>query len=112
MDFAFLTVIIAQFFYTCADILQKKVLGGHGFSAQTLLSLGFLVTLLVSGTGFVFQMYAMSKMELSKTIILLGVCGVLFAAVAGIIVFHDRLSLKNWVGVACAVAANIQNPKK
>lgn len=104
---AFIAVIVAQVFYTCADVLQKKVLGGAGFSARTLLSLPFLATLLVSGTGFVFQMYAMSKMELSRTIILLGVCGVLLAAVAGIVVFHDKLTVRNWIGVAFAVTAII-----
>ncbi len=101
-----LAVLVAQVFYTIADVLQKKVLGA-GFSVRTLLSLGFLSTLLVSGTGFVFQMFAMSRMELSRTIILLGVFGVVLAAAAGVLVFHDKLSLKNYVGIAFAVAAII-----
>ena len=98
-------ILIAQVFYTVADVFQKKVLGGAGFSARTLLSTAFLATLLISGTGFVFQMYAMSKTDLSRTIILLGVFGVVLAAVAGVVVFHDKLSLKNYVGIALAVIA-------
>lgn len=104
---AILAILVAQAFYTCADVLQKKVLGGAGFSARTLLSFAFLSTLLVSGTGFVFQMFAMSKMELSRTIILLGVFGVVLAAAAGVLVFHDKLSVKNYVGIAFAIAAII-----
>jgi multidrug transporter EmrE-like cation transporter len=100
-----LVVLVAQVFYTLADILQKKVLGGQGFSVHTLLSVGFLATLLVSGTGFVFQMLALSKMELSRTIILLGVFGAVMAAAAGMLVFHDKLSIKNWIGVAFAIIA-------
>jgi len=102
-----LAILIAQVFYTIADVFQKKVLGGAGFSVRTLLSVGFLATLLISGTGFVFQMYALSKVDLSRTIILLGVFGVVLAAVAGVIVFHDKLSLKNYVGIALAVLAII-----
>ncbi len=102
---AILAILVAQAFYTVADVLQKKVLGGAGFSVRTLLSFGFLATLLVSGTGFVFQMFAMSKLELSRTIILLGVFGVVLAAAAGVLVFHDKLSLKNCFGIAFAIAA-------
>ena len=100
-----LAIFVAQCFYTVADVFQKKVLGGAGFSFRTLLSLPFLATLLISGTGFVFQMFAMSKTDLSRTIILLGVFGVVLAAIAGVVVFHDKLSLKNYVGIAMAVAA-------
>ena len=100
-----LAILIGQVFYTVADVLQKKVLGGLGFSAQTLLNPKFLATLLVSGTGFVFQMYALSKLELSKTIILLGVFGVVLAAAAGVLVFQDKLSIKNYLGIAFALVA-------
>jgi multidrug transporter EmrE-like cation transporter len=102
-----LAIFVAQCFYTVADVFQKKVLGGAGFSARTLLSIPFLATLLVSGTGFVFQMFALSKVELSRTIILLGVFGVVLAAIAGVLVFHDKLSVKNYVGIGLAVLAII-----
>ena len=101
----FLAIFIAQTFYTVADVFQKKVLGGLGFSAATLLNPKFLATLLISGTGFVFQMYALSKVELSRTIIMLGVIGVVLAAIAGVLVFQDKLSVKNYVGIALAVIA-------
>jgi len=101
---AILAIFVAQAFYTVADVLQKKALGG-GFSARTLLSVAFLSTLLVSGMGFFFQMFALSKLELSRTIILLGIFGVVLAAAAGVLVFHDKLSLKNYVGIAFAIAA-------
>ena len=106
MNIALLSILVAQMFYTIADVFQKKALGA-GFSVRTLLSPAFLLTLLISGTGFVFQMYALSKIELSRTIILLGVIGVVLAAVAGVVVFHDKLSMKNYVGIAFAVAAII-----
>lgn len=106
MTFALAAIFIAQVFYTIADVFQKKALG-VGFSVRTLLSPAFLATLLISGTGFVFQMYALSKTELSRTVILLGVFGVVLAAIAGVLVFHDKLSTKNYIGIAFAIVAII-----
>lgn len=102
---AIVAVFLAQFFYTVADTLQKFVLKGRGFSWQTLLSVKFLLTLVPAGVGFVLLMYGLSKMELSKTIILLGVFGVLLAAASGVVFFHDQLTWKNYLGMVFAVAA-------
>ena len=100
-----LAILIAQILYTIADVFQKKVLGTGGFNIRTLASPAFLVTFLISGSGFFFQMFALSKMDLSRTIILLGVFGVVMAAAAGILVFHDKFAWYNYLGVVLAVAA-------
>ena len=102
---AILAIFFAQSLYTVADIWQKVVLGGHGFSFKTLSSLRFLLSFLISGTAFTLQMYALSKLELSWTIILLSSFGVVLAAVGGVLYFKDQLSLKNYVGIAFAIAA-------
>jgi drug/metabolite transporter (DMT)-like permease len=102
---AFLAILVAQLFYTVADVFQKKALGNFGFSFRTFINPAFAFTFLISATGFVFQMYALSRMELSRAIILLGVIGVVTAAIAGILVFHDKFSWWNWLGVAFAIAA-------
>lgn len=104
---AVIAVFLAQFFYTVADTGQKFVLKGRGFSLQTLLSVKFLLTLVPAGIGFVLLMYGLSKMELSKTIILLGVFGVLLAAISGVYFFQDHLTWKNYLGIAFAIAAII-----
>ncbi len=100
-----LAILVAQIFYTVADVFQKKALGGLGFSFRTFINPAFAFTFLISGTGFIFQMYGLSKTDLSRAIILLSVCGVIFAAAAGLIIFHDKLTWWNWLGVSFAVAA-------
>jgi multidrug transporter EmrE-like cation transporter len=100
-----LAVFIAQVFFTGADALQKSILKGKGFSVQTLLNIKFLLTIPVAGIGFVFLMYALSKMDVSRTIILLSVCGVVMAALAGVVFFGDKLAMKNYVGIVFAIAA-------
>ena len=102
-----LSVFIAQLFFTTADALQKFILKGRGFSFQTLTNIKFLLTIPVAGIGFVFLMYALSKMDISRTIILLSVFGVVMAAIAGVVVFKDVLHLKNYVGILFAIAAII-----
>lgn len=104
---AVLAVFFAQVFYTVADSLQKYVLKGRGFSWQTLLSVKFLLTLVPAGIGFVLLMYGLSKMEISRTIILLGVFGVILAAASGLIFFGDKLNWWNYLGIAFAIAAII-----
>lgn len=100
-----LSIFVAQVFFTAADTLQKFVLKGHGFSWQTLTNVKFLLTLPVAGVGFVFLMYSLSKMDISRTIILLSVFGVVLAAVSGVFFFKDVLTLKNYVGILLAIAA-------
>ena len=104
---AIVAIFFAQLFYTVADTLQKLVLKGRGFSWRTLLSIKFLATLIPAGIGFVLLMYGLSKLELSRTIILLGVFGVILAAASGMVFFGDKLSWWNWAGIGCAVAAII-----
>lgn len=100
-----LAVFLSQAFFTAADSLQKFILKRKGFSAGTLLNWKFLLTLPVAGVGFVFLMYGLSKMDVSKTIILLSIFGVLLAAAAGTLFFHDRISWYNVVGIGLAVVS-------
>jgi drug/metabolite transporter (DMT)-like permease len=104
---AFIAIFLAQVFYTAADTAQKFVLKGRGFSWQTLLSAKFLLTLIPAGIGFVLLMYGLSKTDLSRTIIMLGVFGVILAAASGMIFFGDKLTWWNWLGIAFALAAII-----
>lgn len=104
---AILAIFFAQVFYTLADSLQKYVLKGQGFSVRTLVSVKFLLTLIPAGIGFIILMYALSKLEISRTIILLGVFGVILAAASGVIFFHDKLSWVNYIGIALAIASII-----
>lgn len=105
--FGLIAIFVAQIFYIVSDILQKKILGGQGFNVRSMLSPAMLGSLLVAGVGFVFQMYALARLDLSRTITLLSVLGVVMAAVAGVVVFHDKLHWYNQFGVLLAVAAII-----
>ncbi len=102
---AVLSVIIAQFLYTVSDTWKKVVFNDAGFSVKTLTSPVFLATLAIAAVGFLFQMYALSRIELSRTIVLLGMFAVVFSALAGTLYLKEHLNAWNWAGVALALGA-------
>lgn len=102
---AFLSLIVAQGLYTFSDTLKKLIFNDKAFSFSTLTSYAFLVTLAVAAVGFIFQMYALSKMDLSRTIITMGVLAVIFSSVAGLMFLDEQLQWWNWLGVAFAASA-------
>lgn len=102
---AFLSLIAAQALYTASDTWKKVIFGERGWGLETLLSPVFLATLVVAAVGFLFQMYALSKVELSRTIITMGVLAVIFSAGAGVWYLRETLQWWNWVGVGFAALA-------
>jgi drug/metabolite transporter (DMT)-like permease len=102
---AILSVVIAQFLYSVSDTWKKVVFNDAGFSAKTLASPVFLATLVLALIGFLFQLYALSKLELSRTIIMLGMLAVVFSALAGVFYLKEHLNAWNWVGVGLALVA-------
>lgn len=102
---AFLSVIIAQFLYTFSDTWKKVIFNARGFSASTLIHPAFIMTLIIAALGFLFQMYALSKIELSKTIVLMGMLAVIFSTVAGVGYLKEQLNTWNWIGLGFALVA-------
>lgn len=102
---ALAAVLLAQAFFVASATMQKFTLNERGFSFATLVSPKLLVSLLPAAAGFALLMYGLSKGDLSRTIILLGVSGAAFSAVAGMHFFNDQLQWWNWLGVGLAVLA-------
>lgn len=102
---AFLSLVVAQAIYTTSDTWRKVIFGEVGFGFKTLTSPVFIATVAVTVVGFLFQMYALSKMDLSRTIITLGTLAVVFSAFAGVLFLRETLEWWNWAGVGLAIGA-------
>lgn len=102
---AILAVVVAQLLYTISDTWKKVVFNDAGFSVKTLTSPVFAMTLLIALAGFLVQLYALSRLELSKTIVLLGMTAVVFSSLAGVFYLKEHLNVWNWAGVGLALAA-------
>ncbi|MEA3248815.1 MAG: EamA family transporter [Patescibacteria group bacterium] len=104
---AYLSIVVAQFLYTMSDTWKKAILNASGFSAATLVKPVFLLAILVAGVGFLFQMHALSKIDLSRTIVFMGMLAVIFSSAAGVIFFREQLNTWNVIGLTFAVVAII-----
>jgi drug/metabolite transporter (DMT)-like permease len=101
----YLALIVAQFLYTASDTWKKTVFGTHGFAAPSFFKPVFLAALVLAGVAFLFQMYALSRLDLSRTIIVMGMLAVLFSTAAGIIFFKEHFNAWNGLGVILAMLA-------
>jgi multidrug transporter EmrE-like cation transporter len=103
----YLSIIIAQLLYTTSDIWKKAILNAQGFNFHTLIKPVFLLTLVIAGVGFLFQMQALSKLDLSRAIIIMGMLAVIFSVLAGALFFREQFNYLNLIGVLFALAAII-----
>jgi len=91
--------------YTLSDVWKKWLFEQNGFAFATFVKPTFIAAMLVALFGFVFQMHALSKLDLSRAIISLTVLAVIGSAVAGVLVFKDQMAWWNYAGVGLAVVA-------
>lgn len=104
---SYISVVLAQLLYTMSDVWKKTILGEQGFTAGTFVRPAFLLALLVAAAGFAFQMHALSRLDLSRTIVMMGLLAVIFSSAAGVIFFREQLNVWNVVGLGLACAAII-----
>lgn len=99
-----LIMLAAQAFYSLSDLLKKIALRDLAFPAA-LANPKFLAVSAIALVGMLIQMYALSRYELSRTTIYLGVFALILTPVLGVLVLHEKLSPVNWVGVGLAIVA-------
>jgi len=98
-------IVLVQAMYSVGDLIRKTILSGRSFDFGLLKSVPLLLTLALSGLAFVLQLYVLKHLDLSKTIIILGSCAVIFSALLGVLVLKEKLNVYNYLGVAFAVLA-------
>lgn len=102
-----LLIFAAQLIYSLSDLGKKIILNKAGFGWNLLTNIPFLAISAAAVLGFALQMFALSRYDLSRTIIFLGVFAVVISTALGVIVLHERLSPINYMGLGFAVMAII-----
>lgn len=100
-------LIITQAIYSVSDLIKKEYAEKIGMHFGLFKSVPFVLSLVLTGVALGIQVYVLSRYELSKTMITLGVLNILFATTLGAWVLKEKLSFTNMLGVVCAVAAVI-----
>ena len=102
-----LLIILAQALYSAGDLARKFILHGQEFDWTLLRSVPMWLTLILSMVAFIFQLYVLKHYDLSRTIVILSSCAIVFSVALGVIFFKEKFNLINYLGVALAVAAVI-----
>lgn len=99
-----LLIFVAQAFYSLSDLLKKIVLREVAFPAA-LANPRFLAAAAVAFVGMFFHFYVLSRYDLSRTTIFLGLFALVVSPLLGVLVLHERLAPINWLGVGLAMLA-------
>lgn len=100
-------LILTQAIYSLSDLGKKVYAEKLGFGFGLLKNIPFLLVLIVPAIALALQIYVLSRYELSKTMITLGVLNVVFATLLGVGVLKEKLSLANYLGIVFAILAVI-----
>lgn len=98
-------VFIAQLIYSTSDVLQRMVGLRYGYGWHLVSNYRFWGALSIAAFALLVQMYVLSRFEVGKTIIFLGIFAVVITPIMGLVFLGERLSLTNWTGVALAIGA-------
>ena len=98
-------VIFAQALYSIGDLCRKVIVSGRPFDWTLIKSIPFLLTFALSAVALVLQLYVLKHLDLSKTIVILGTCAVIFSAVLGAVFLKEKLNVYNYLGIVFAVLA-------
>jgi drug/metabolite transporter (DMT)-like permease len=97
-------ILVAQAFYSVSDLLKKMVLRDVPFPAA-LLDPKFIAVAMVSFVGIPLQWYVLSRYDLSRTAIFLGLFALILSPLLGVVVLQEKLSPANWLGLGLALVA-------
>ncbi len=100
-----LLLLAAQAFYSVSDLLKKEIFRELPFSLSLLANPKFVGVTLIAFFGFLLQMYVLSRFDLSRTAVFLGIFALILTPLLGVLVLQEKLSLLNWLGIGLAVVA-------
>lgn len=98
-------IFLAQMFYSVSDLLKKMAFRDLEFSPALLTNPRFVGVSLIAVFGALIQLYVLSRYDLSRTAIFLGIFALILSSLLGVLVLHEKLSPLNWLGVGLAVVA-------
>lgn len=98
---------LAQAMYSISDLVQKLTLQKTGFSWTLLMNPKFMGTWLLTGFALATQIYVLSRYELSKTMITIGIFHAVFATILGVWFLKEKVSMLNGIGISFAILALI-----
>jgi hypothetical protein len=94
-----LLLAVAQLMYSISDLVQKVSMQKMGFSFALLKHPPFILTWILTFAALITQIYVLSRYELSKTMITIGVFHAMFATILGVYFLKEKVTALNGVGI-------------
>lgn len=102
-----LLLFVVQSIYSLTDLGKKFILNKSGYGLHLITNWKFVLITVSAVVGFALHMFVLSRYDLSKTTIVIGVLAVVISSTLGIMVLKEHLSPINYLGLAFAVLAII-----
>lgn len=101
-----LLAIVAQAFFSVADMLKRLSSAGKAFDLSLLKDPAYLAgVVLLPAVGYLVLLYVFTRLELSRTVPILGMSALVLSVALGAIVLKEQVSGWNLAGVALGVVA-------
>ncbi|OGL66691.1 hypothetical protein A2856_02915 [Candidatus Uhrbacteria bacterium RIFCSPHIGHO2_01_FULL_63_20] len=106
MSVPVLLAVVAQLFFSVGDLLKRLSSGGKEFGPALFKDPAYLAgVVLLPAVGYLVLLYVFTRLELSRTIPILGMSAVILSVALGALVLKEQVSGWNLAGVALAVVA-------
>lgn len=100
-----LILIGSQLCFTGGDLWARSVMAQQGFRPEAFLSWWFLGYSALRTLATIGQLYALSTIELGRTMGLLSAISVILASALGFFVLHEALTPLQYIGISLVAVA-------
>lgn len=90
-----------------SDIIASHYMKNGGFNWTNIVSLWFLGYQAIRFIATIGQLYILANVELGKTITLFALAGLIFANLAGFLLFKEVYSIYVYIGIMLAITSFI-----
>ena len=107
MNWPIIVLIGTQLLFSIAGLLARTHMPKQDFVLASFLSWWFALFFLMNIIGIFGLMYVLTKIELGKSMALLGATSIIFANILGFLVLEEVLTLGSYIGISLAILAFI-----
>ena len=100
-----LVIVMTQLLFTAGDLLARANMRHSSFTLSTFLKWWFLVYFLIRQVAMFGQLYALSAVQIGKTMALFSATSIVVVNVLGILLLGEVLSLQAYLAIALVVFA-------
>jgi drug/metabolite transporter (DMT)-like permease len=100
-----IVILITQFLFSLTDLLARAHLKHLAFTPASFMQPWFIWYILTRAIFTFAQFYVFTKIDLGKTSTLFAITAIIMSNILGVLFLKEVLSVKDYLGVALALAS-------